>query len=100
MSLNSSNVIEEINFDPTNLVCCVFVYLQASQKEETYSEQVRVLIAKHKEVISNKVIYHKCKLELCIYTLYISLNAFITTQSVGGNYKIFCFDHYTQKLSQ
>jgi len=42
-------VIEEINFDPTNLVCCVFVYLQASQKEETYSEQVRVLIAKHKE---------------------------------------------------
>ena len=44
-------MIEEINFDPTNLVCCVFVYLQASQKEETYSEQVRVLIAKHKEVM-------------------------------------------------
>ena len=91
MSLNSSNVIEEINFDPTNLVCCVFVYLQASQKEETYSEQVRVLIAKHKEVISNKVIYHKCKLELLLllYFLYISFNAFITTQRVGGNYKNF-----------
>ena len=78
MSLNSSNVIEEINFDPTNLVCCVFVYLQASQKEETYSEQVRVLIAKHKEVISNNIIYHqivssRCKFFLFVPTTFLSV---------------------------